>query len=413
MRFPLLPLTVVVALLLAGCTNPVTPPDDDLPVWFIHGLASQAEVAGRDSLEWQPMLDAMADWGWDADELHVVGYYACDSNESFHVEGYGKPGDDPHAGHIQRPGWEHNATTCGGGHDADTTVEHLGYHLAWALHERLDGDCAHMVVHSMGGLVARYALARSIEGHSDFPPAPCIRGVVAMGTPHIGSDWANEAWCQPYECHQLRDGSPLMQWLHENAQTPRPRADTRWMLLGSEADGLVHLPSQMGTVADVQLFVHADLLDPLHHGEYWVRTSEASDAPVTWRTAGGTSEWAPDGFWPVRAVHEFLSGGRPHPSSGISNHAPGVREATPPTGAFAIAAGERVTFEVECESDPEGHWTFVTATINGVPREIDQDLPGFSPSMTFRFEPGTHQVQLACQDGLDVGGVAAWTVNAS
>jgi triacylglycerol esterase/lipase EstA (alpha/beta hydrolase family) len=45
----------------------------------------------------------------------------------------------------------------------------------------------------MGGLIARYALARVQRGHRRFPPRLWIPNVVTLGTPHRGAPLAHSA----------------------------------------------------------------------------------------------------------------------------------------------------------------------------------------------------------------------------
>jgi triacylglycerol esterase/lipase EstA (alpha/beta hydrolase family) len=79
-----------------------------------------------------------------------------------------------------------SAAHVNGKHTRNAHIRHLGYHLAWYIWDQYTskGYTVQIVAHSMGGLMARYAISKVESGAADFPPYLYVEDVVTAGTPH-------------------------------------------------------------------------------------------------------------------------------------------------------------------------------------------------------------------------------------
>jgi pimeloyl-ACP methyl ester carboxylesterase len=251
------------------------------PIVFVHGLDAFG-TAGADCNMWNNMANTLTSWGWSSTKAKIR-YYEGDSNCNYSVDGHGS-----HATHFGGSG-EHNG--AGTSHTADTQIEHLGYHLAWAVYNNWsrNGMTVDLVGHSMGGLIARYAIAQVQRGHGDFPPYVYVEDVVTLGTPHGGSGWGD--WC-PWadQCDQIGGDDYLMGWLRTNASNPQGSGGTDWTAIGSYDDGLV----SEGSAVDMGAAHKVNYLGSMNvgHSDYYNQTSDVRDADVEyWDTPGPWYAW--------------------------------------------------------------------------------------------------------------------------
>jgi pimeloyl-ACP methyl ester carboxylesterase len=114
-----------------------------------------------------------------------------------------------------------------------TDVPHAGLALAAAVNElcaRTGYQQAHVVAHSLGGLVARYYVQR-LDGDAR------VHTLVTLGTPHNGTRLAHLVpRVVPYRLvASLRPGSPLLTEL----AGPTPDCRTRFLAIGGGLDSVV------------------------------------------------------------------------------------------------------------------------------------------------------------------------------
>lgn len=254
----------------------------DKRVLLIHGYQPWGTPTSPCDM-WGSMETALRNQGYTG-ALTTVQYYdaqvACDVSVI------------PHGSATK-----HHAPS-GGVHDRYVSIRHLGYELAWMIYDRYSryGETVDIAAHSMGGLVARYALAQVQRGHSEFPPHLYVEDVVTLGTPHNGSGYAS--WCWTTQCGEMSPGSSFLSWLRSYAWNPQASGGTDWTAMGSYDDGTVSESSavDMGAAHKVLYQPAADI----DHGEYYTATSTSASAPVYYSDNGGSWYSWSGGYWPVR-----------------------------------------------------------------------------------------------------------------
>ena len=186
------------------------------------------------------MRKALRGWGWTR-SIYAVGYYEgdreCDAtinNDGVHNRHWGDA-----AGHGANDG-----------HNANTRIEHLGYHLAWDIYNRYTskGYTIDLFGHSMGGLIIRYAIAQVQRRDPDFPSALWVEDAVTAGTPHGGARFYPNG-CGAVQCRQMNPGDPFLVWLENNAWEPDGTnyGGTDWSSFGSDDDNWVAADRATGT----------------------------------------------------------------------------------------------------------------------------------------------------------------------
>ena len=232
---------------------------------------------------WGPMETSLRNQGFTG-QLTSVQYYdaqvACDVS----VIPYGSAS-------------AHYAPS-GGVHDRYVSIRHLGYEFAWMVYQRYSryGETVDIVAHSMGGLIARYALAQVQRGNAEFPPSLLVEDVVTLGTPHNGSGYAS--WCWTTQCGDMSPGSSFLNWVRSYAWNPQVTGGTDWTNVGSVDDGTVSSSSatDMGAAHKVIYQGSANI----GHSDYYTSTSTAASAHVHYNDYGGTWYSWSSAYWPVR-----------------------------------------------------------------------------------------------------------------
>ena len=245
------------------------------PIVFVHGLDAFGE-AGVDCNGWNTMANRLAQFGHTGTKARVK-YYHGDTNCSHALDGHGS-----HSVHFPRTDAHQN-----GSHDMDGDIRHLGYHMAWWIYNTWSssGVTVDLVGHSMGGLMARYALDRIEANDPEFPPYLYVEDVVTLGAPHLGSGWASGCtWA--YECVQMENGSSFINWLNTNAQNPQEDGGTDWTLMSSYDDGIVSEGSGVGMDAGHKVSYLGSM--NIGHSDYQTDTTDVRDADVEYNDFGGT-----------------------------------------------------------------------------------------------------------------------------
>lgn len=270
------------------------------PVMFIHGAdlepfsgpaAWNCEGLWGTRKPRRGMIGRFVRFGHDG-PFPTVKYYEDDSECSRNINRAGK-----HSRHFATvegvPGHAPD-----GGHSRDTSIRHLGYHLAWSivrLNERRRTNIV-VVAHSMGGLILRYALYRAAVGDRDFPPLLMVKDAITFGTPHQGSGLARA--CTNIQCREMRPGSGLLAELEQHGQNPQGYAGTDWTLIGAHDDDVVAPGSAVGMAAAHKVLYYSG--QGVEHPRYSRLVRRRRDARVAYADADG--RWwdfhrAP---WPVR-----------------------------------------------------------------------------------------------------------------
>lgn len=262
----------------------------DKRVLLVHGYQPWGTPTSPCDM-WGPMETSLQSQGFTG-PLTTVQYYGAQVACDVSVIPYGSA-------------TAHHAPS-GGVHDRYVSIRHLGYELAWMIHERYSklGQTVDIAAHSMGGLVVRYALAQVQAKHPDFPPYLYVEDVVTLGTPHNGSGYAS--WCWTTQCNEMSSGSSFLSWLRTNAWNPQTSGGTDWTNVGSYSDGTVSAASSVDMGASHKVLYESAA--NVAHGDYYVKTSTATTAPVRYNDHGGTWYSWTSGYWPVRwsatALHQ-------------------------------------------------------------------------------------------------------------
>ncbi len=262
----------------------------DKPVLLVHGYQPWGTPTSPCDM-WGPMETSLKGQGFTG-ALTTVQYYGAQVACDVSVIPYGSA-------------TAHHAPS-GGVHDRYVSIRHLGYELAWMIHERYSklGQTVDIAAHSMGGLVVRYALAQVQARHPDFPPYLYVEDVVTLGTPHNGSGYAS--WCWTTQCGEMSGESSFLSWLRTNAWNPQTSGGTDWTNVGSYSDSTASAASSvdMGAAHKVLYESSANVA----HGDYYTRTSTAATAPGRYSDNGGPWYSGTAGDWPVRwsanALHQ-------------------------------------------------------------------------------------------------------------
>lgn len=327
----------VLSLLVALASVLVTPGiatarTNGEPVLVIHGHNPHGRVDCD-------RFDAVADQLRDPDVGHAsyrftgevvsVAFYGGDTKAPrdgwgdvhcawwAHVSNHGAHARVSPSGHRK----EHGVV----GHTTGTGIRHLAYHLAWLIHDRYTrrGVAVDIVGQSMGGLIARYALAATATHLRGFPRRLLVDDVVTLGTP-LGGHETELFTTRNRQTIEMDKDSSFMAWLHTHAlQPPQPGPRrTDWTFVGSSTDGLIPTASTIGRRCDAggacsrwlraQHYViyetQPDTESPMEvtHGDYHRLTGyEPTFRARTWRDGEWT--WSDAFVPPVRLIEWALA----------------------------------------------------------------------------------------------------------
>ncbi len=253
------------------------------PIVYLHGFDLTAPGESNCRGVWgdrdQGFIGRMVDWGHRGPQQRVK-YYREDSECTLDLHHHGKHRRHHSSGHRR------------GGHTVRTSIRHLGYHFAWQIwsHYSKQGIRVNVVAHSMGGLIVRYALARTQRGHRRFPPRLLIANVVTLGTPHKGAPLA--AFCdigEHRQCNQMDPRSGFIRWLRRRAKNPQGAGGTDWTTVGSRccdlptpnSDGVVPVTSAVGMRSRHKVYYLES--NEIGHSGYYRDLSRRRNANVRWK----------------------------------------------------------------------------------------------------------------------------------
>lgn len=263
-------------------------------VIWVHGYDGPGGQSGIDlESQFRVAVEHFREQGW-SQPMYVVSYYDGDVSwndaaldvTTLHLNGGGGacPHEEHHAsGHSGDAGCF--GTTA---HTRDTEIEHLGYHLAWEIHDRFTADDVEVrvIAHSMGGLITRYALQQVAAGHADFPDRLDVGAVATMGTPHAGGDLA--FLCIAGACgkqgDQMEPGSDFLTALGGTLPAGDDIGNPYWWLYAAQDDDSVNVGSALDPSGGYDIEYEAG--QAIEHGDYLKRDSTAKIFECFFRDSG-------------------------------------------------------------------------------------------------------------------------------
>jgi pimeloyl-ACP methyl ester carboxylesterase len=175
---------------------------------------------------------------------------------------------------------------------SDKSIRHLGYRLAWFIYNNYskNGRSVSIVGHSMGGLVARYAVGQVSSNNPEFPPFLYVRGLAMLGTPNGGSIWAGACLlASPVrQCQEMAVGSSFLSDLNNRIDFGNSGITSRLsMNRGQGTTGAYD-----GVAYDYNDLVATQVryYDPIYgHGDYHNDTSTLLNARITFNVVSRNS----------------------------------------------------------------------------------------------------------------------------
>lgn len=248
----------------------------DSTVLFIKGYTPGDGCYGK----WTAATRAFKRWGWTGKFIRV-GFYKGDEAKGCQV----------------------NLAPNGTG---NTSLKDLGRALAWNIYNEHSskGESVDLVGHSMGGLIARAAVA-GFRHDPTWPPALLVEDVVTLGTPHLGTRGGFLRCHYDLQCRQMYPGSDFLKWLNQYAN-PQAGLGTDWTLIGSHYDSVAHGETAAPWFEGGPHHVVRYMPDSrLGHSE--LRTTVAGRYPLAYRNWGDTRfTFDPRGAAPLRVAMNAL-----------------------------------------------------------------------------------------------------------
>lgn len=216
-----------------------------------------------------------------------VGYYGGECSVEHNAVHHGA-----HGNWYGGSGEHSSKTGCNGVagaqvHDLNTDIMHIAYHVAWYVHDHFGASSVtvDMLGHSMGGLIMRYAIAKSGSG-GVWPAKLRVEDAVTMGTPHggLGTSWCKASpWA---DVRQMCSDNFFITWMKSNAQDPQGNGGTDWTLMGSDCDGWV----AWNLAVDMNAAHKVVYVSPCYgHSDYYGDVSTTSDADVDYMDRPATT----------------------------------------------------------------------------------------------------------------------------
>ncbi|GGT70819.1 esterase/lipase family protein [Actinomadura citrea] len=234
--------SLTAAQIAAGATR-VSGDSANTPVYLIKGYRQKVTDTGC-AEKWTGAVKAMRGWGWTG-KFHRVGYYST---------------DDPKGCVRIAKG------------STDTSIKDLGRQLAQNIYKNYSskGQTVDIVAHSMGGLVARAAIAGSARHEPGWPPKLLIQDVVTLGTPHKGA--IVPTFCaSDKQCREMSGMNSFLNWL--GPQLPQADGGTDWTLLATDRDEAVNSSSAAPALIGAQHRVRYAPIAGLRHSDLRTRAS--------------------------------------------------------------------------------------------------------------------------------------------
>ncbi|WP_307840818.1 hypothetical protein [Streptomyces sp. GESEQ-4] len=249
-------------------------------VYFIKGYTPDGISCKS---KWGAATQAMRSWGWTGKFVRV-GLYAADTRSKGCAVNLLDP--HPEQGTVNVP------------------IKDLGKALAWDIYNNYSSKekSVDLVGHSMGGLIARAAIAGVQRHEEGWPERLYVEDVVTLGTPHRGT------FTNVNDDRQSKDmvqRSDFINWLNE---TPNPQAEggTDWTLIGSGADEAVAVSS--ATPAPAEGWSHLVRYSPFEFISHSAlrTTTRGSSYSMNYFNKGTGWRQTDIGAAPIRVTHNAL-----------------------------------------------------------------------------------------------------------
>ncbi len=196
------------------------------PIVFVHGLSPTSSIACRGSggdfsnpinylKTWSAIPSNITGYGRGHTGLNsgqtlvhqgtvtTVGYYGADRSCDVQIS---TRFASPYTNNCNNypTGTYNNSPSVG---TNDEPIEHVACELAWYVYNRWgSAGCVEFVAHSMGGLVVRHMIEKTIQHNSHFPSGLPICDVITWSTPHGGITYTQEFQWYNFQCDKS-DGS--------------------------------------------------------------------------------------------------------------------------------------------------------------------------------------------------------------
>lgn len=261
------------AQIAAGGTR-LTGDSVNTPVYFLKGYRQETSDRGC-AKKWSGATKAMRGWGWKG-EFHRVGYYST---------------DDPK-----------NCVRIAKG-SGNTSIKDLGRNLAQHIYKNHSskGQSVDIIAHSMGGLVARAAIAGTARREPGWPPKLLIEDVVTLGTPHKGAV-VSMACPSDRQCREMSGSNGFLNWL--GSQLPKADGGTDWTLIASDRDEAVGPGSAAPTFIGAQHRVRYARITGLRHSD--LRTVTTGKYRLNYSLNDGSLKHVRFGGSPIRVATDAI-----------------------------------------------------------------------------------------------------------
>jgi Putative serine esterase (DUF676) len=250
------------------------------PIIFIHGFNSNSAVDCNAT--WNTAISYLqGHHSFGSQTLHwtgsmvKVGFYNGDTNCSASVS-------------------SESSSHCHGYYDShigtnNESIRHIACDLAWYLYDHYSsvGNNVQIVAHSMGGLIARWAIHGVQAQLASFPSQIYVQDIVTLSTPHGGVPPGSTIFtclgCT--QGNEMQSGSSFMNDTYNYAQNPQGSGwGTDWTMIGGVAIYNLGCDVISSSEATYMNLGHKSYFTwPCYsHGGYLTDTSDSADGHIYW-----------------------------------------------------------------------------------------------------------------------------------